>query len=343
MFVQVRDPSNGEVSVYLLSPQDMDRAGETNTKCELPLLLHANPENAADTFPVTLGGLNSIGKTSALLAADRSVDESLAVEVDATEAAQPKEVVVEKIVEKVVERFETREVDVLSEIDVAEMSNAYLLKDGDLNFSDEYINDIRIKTSEDINGYVADVILKNTTRRPYRPSIKFTILNKYGMRLGSTYIHWTTWEIAPGDRKQESAVFESAPIHEDLFRYSKLGPVDGFDDPYCIIIRHAQHGDEKKSSSKKIGGNERRAFGMARGYVIENLKGSSSISFGSASTRDSQDPAKVTKHLGDNQYRIQAWVKSGDSPDSILKKGFTCTVKENDDGSWECVSISLDE
>ena len=96
------------------------------------------------------------------------------------------------------------------------------------------------------------------------------------------------------------------------------------------------------TSPEESGGNEGTAFVMAQAFVKKTLKSPSSASFGSVFSGTFQDPEKVTKHLGGNRYRIRAWVESDNSFGATLRKNFSCTVKENDDGTWSCDSVSVD-
>ena len=99
----------------------------------------------------------------------------------------------------------------------------------------------------------------------------------------------------------------------------------------------------ERTSTKKAGGNEGMAFVMAQSFVKKTLKAPSSASFGSVFSGTFQDPEKATKHLGGNRYRIRAWVESDNSFGANLRRNFTCTVKENEDGTWSCISVSVDD
>ena len=99
----------------------------------------------------------------------------------------------------------------------------------------------------------------------------------------------------------------------------------------------------QQKQTKKSGGDEGMAWVMAQSFVKKTLKSPSSASFGSVFNGDWQNPDDVTKHLGDDKYRISTWVDAQNSFGATIRKEFTCVVKKNGDNTWSCQSVNVDD
>lgn len=241
MILQVVSP-DGVVNLYHLPPDGMNLETGSETTANLPLFLRTNVNNASDTLPVTIGGLGRpLPKTSTVAALKPN---------EQVQAKRPKEVVVEKIVEvekevvveKIVEveKLVPREVDTLREIDVTNIPNAYVIKAEAIEINDGFIKDIQMRSYATFNSKMhADITVENSSKESWHPAVELIVLNRYGIKLGGGRGSLGLFQgpMQPRERKIIEASF-LAVEEKDMFKYSLLGPVENFETPYCIVVKH---------------------------------------------------------------------------------------------------------
>ena len=84
------------------------------------------------------------------------------------------------------------------------------------------------------------------------------------------------------------------------------------------------------------------AWLMCQQFVKKRLKAPSTADFGSF-FKDYQNPHEIVEPLGQNKFRIRAWVDSQNGFGATLRTYFTCELEHREGDMWHCVSLTFDE
>jgi len=83
------------------------------------------------------------------------------------------------------------------------------------------------------------------------------------------------------------------------------------------------------------------AWGMAQGFVKDQLKSPSTADFGGVLT-EYQDPDTIVTDLGRGTFRVRAWVDSQNGFGAMIRNRFTCEVKYQGNDKWMCSELTFD-
>lgn len=219
--VKVMTPDTGDLSVYHLPPGLIPQGSPKTIKTNLIRVFQANANEAGKTLPIEFSNLSEFMKPEQTISTSEL---TLTKQKDAKKLSKRTAVQKQKLVPKVV--------DVLQTIDI---KNGHPIINNDVDINGQWIKDIRLLERDDSSEWKGTIMLNNKTDIDWRPNIQFTIVNKYGIKIGETELKWAFDTIKPGKRKSETLRFKTFR-HKDLFKYSRLGPVDDFNKPFGLVI-----------------------------------------------------------------------------------------------------------
>lgn len=113
---------------------------------------------------------------------------------------------------------------------------AYRFEGLQVTVDDDFIRDVRIVFSEKKNASV-DVLFENRTNRPWKPSVRIEIVNRYGFVLSRHNVQWAVQTLEQGKRHSES--FETVfPGFRSIVGYSTLAEPKDFDQPVFLVVSY---------------------------------------------------------------------------------------------------------
>jgi len=103
-----------------------------------------------------------------------------------------------------------------------------------------------------------------------------------------------------------------------------------------IGIVSATGGGNSADSPDKI-----EAWVMTQQFVKDQLKAPATADYGSVWGGDYQDPDEVVTALGNDKFRISAWVDAENSFGANVRTYFVCELQYLGDDNWRCTKLDF--